>query len=222
MIVLQFENIGYIVSKPLGFKESERYPTVIFMHGAGTRGNDLEKLSKNPFFKEHNILLKKAIIYAPLCSEDTWFDIFESVRRFARFVSENKNTDKSRLYLIGASMGAYAVWQMLRSDPEMYAAAIPICGGGIYWGTERMKSIPVWAFHGKLDDIVLCEESIKMTDAINRAGGSAKLTILDEYGHSSWTYVYSNPEPFKWLLECRKEDVVSKIEEKFVSSEEFG
>ena len=219
---MQFENIGYIVLKPLGFKETEKYPTVIFMHGAGTRGNNLERLSKNPFFGEQNVLLKETVVYAPQCSSDTWFDIFETVRRFARFVYEQRNTDKSRLYLVGASMGAYAVWQMLRSDPELYTAAIPICGGGMYWNAERIKNIPVWAFHGKLDNIVLCEESIKMTDAINKAGGSAKLTVLDEYGHSSWTYVYSNPEPFEWLLKCRKEDMVSKNEEKFVSSEEFG
>ena len=157
MIVLQFDNIRYIVSKPLGFKETERYPTVIFMHGAGTRGDNIEKLSRNPFFKDHNILLKEAIIYAPLCSEDTWFDIFESVRRFARFVSENKNTDKSRLYLVGASMGAYAVWQMLRSDPELYAAAIPICGGGMYWNAEKK----MW-FRKSKKSLFLLKNSVKM------------------------------------------------------------
>ena len=158
---MQFENIGYIVSKPDGFKETEKYPVVIFMHGAGTRGNDLKKLAKNPFFREENVLLKESIVYAPQCNEDTWFDMFERIRRFARFVSEDKNTDKSRLYLVGASMGAYAVWQMLRSDPDLYAAAIPICGGGIYWNAERFKNIRVWAFHGKLDTVVGCEESIK-------------------------------------------------------------
>ncbi len=219
---MQFENIGYIVSKPQGFKETEQYPAVIFMHGAGTRGNDLKKLKKNPFFNEKNVLLKESIVYAPQCNEDTWFDMFERIRRFARFVSEDKNTDKSRLYLVGASMGAYAVWQMLRSDPDLYAAAIPICGGGIYWDAERFKNIPVWAFHGKLDTVVRCEESIKMTDAINRAGGSAKLTILDEYEHSSWTYVYNNPEPFKWLLECKKEDLFLQTENRYASSVDFG
>lgn len=219
---MQFENIGYIVSKPYDFKEIEQYPAVIFMHGAGTRGKDLEKLSKNPFFREHNILLKEAVVYAPQCNADTWFDVFESVRRFAHFVYEQKSTDKSRLYLVGASMGAYAVWQMLRSDPELYAGAIPICGGGMYWNAERIKNIPVWAFHGKLDDVVLCEESIKMTDAINRAGGSAKLTVLDEYGHSSWTYVYSNSEPFEWLLGCKNTHSHAIQSNEYDSSAKFG
>lgn len=219
---MEFENIRYVISKPENFNKITKYPTVIFMHGAGTRGNDLEKLSKNPFFGEQNILLKEAVVYAPLCNSDSWFDIFESVRRFARFVYEQEYTDKTKLYLVGASMGAYAVWQMLRSDPELYAAAIPICGGGMYWNAERIKSIPVWAFHGKLDDVVICEESRKMTDAINRAGGNAKLTVLDEYGHSSWTYVYKTPEVFEWLLSCKKSTVEEDDNDKYSSSILFG
>jgi len=219
---LQFENIEYIVSKPLNFDETVKYPTVIFMHGAGTRGNDLQKVPRNPFFSDKNVLLKEAVVYAPLCSSDTWFDIFESVRRFAHFVSEHKNTDKSRLYLVGASMGGYAVWQMLMSDPELYAAAIPICGGGMYWNAERIKNIPVWAFHGKRDPVVLCEESINMTNRINEAGGSAKLTVLDEYEHSSWMYVYNNSEAFEWLLNCKKTELKANGSNGYNSSAKFG
>ena len=130
---MDFEGVKFVVSKPADFNSELQYPTIIFMHGAGTRGDNPDKVRSNPFFAENNVLLKEAIVYAPLCDKDTWFDMFESVRRFAHFVYEQKSTDKSRLYLVGASMGGYAVWQMLMSDPQLYAGAIPICGGGMYW-----------------------------------------------------------------------------------------
>ncbi len=219
---MEFEGVKYVVSKPADFNSELEYPTVIFMHGAGTRGDNPDRVSHNPFFAENNVLLKKAIVYAPLCDEDSWFDMFERIRRFARFVYEQKNTDKLRLYLVGASMGGYAVWQMLRSDPWLYAGAIPICGGGMYWNGERLKDIHIWAFHGRKDPVVLCEESIKMVECINKAGGNAKLTILDEYQHSVWTYVYNNPEPFEWLLNCKKELSECKGQSGFDSSELYG
>lgn len=200
---MKFNNLQYYVSMPDEFCDEKIYPVVIFMHGAGTRGNDLNKVSENPFFCENNILMSEAIIYAPLCNEDTWFELYESVRDFVKHIYEHKNTDKSRVYLVGASMGGYAVWQMLMSDPHMYAGAIPVCGGGMYWNAGKLKDVNVWAFHGKKDCVVLCEESIKMVDAINRCGGNAKLTILDEYEHNSWDYVYNTPEVFKWLLNCK-------------------
>ena len=156
-----YKDLKYLVSKPNDFDEEIKYPTVIFMHGAGTRGEDIDKIKENPFYNKNNILLSKAIVYAPLCDADTWFDLYKSILEFVHYVYEHKNTDKSRMYLVGASIGAYAVWQMLMSEPELYAGAVPICGGGMYCNSERLKDINIWAFHGKKDGIVLCEESIK-------------------------------------------------------------
>lgn len=217
-----FEGIKYVVSKPKNFNENLEYPTVIFMHGAGTRGDNIDRIFANPFFHKSNILLERAIIYAPLCDQNTWFDMFESIRRFARYVYEQNSTDTTRLYLVGASMGGYAVWQMLMSDPQLYAGAIPICGGGMYWNAGRLKDSNIWAFHGKKDYTVLCEESIKMVDCINQSGGNAKLTILDEYEHNAWTYVYENEEPFKWLLKCKKGRINERQHSQYDSSELYG
>lgn len=218
---MEFEKMQYYVSRPKNFCDKNVYPVVIFMHGAGTRGNDLNKVSENPFFCENNILLSEAIVYAPLCNEDTWFELYESVRDFVKYVYEHKNTDKSRIYLVGASMGGYAVWQMLMSDPQLYAGAIPICGGGMYWNAGKLKITNVWAFHGKKDSVVFCKESIKMVDGINKWGGNAKITILDECGHNSWDYVYNTPDVFKWLLSCRNKLLQSEQTD-YNSSELYG
>lgn len=217
-----FKDIKYLVSKPNEFNDELEYPTVIFMHGAGTRGDDIDKLKGNPFYNDNNILLSHTIVYSPLCNADSWFDLYEKITEFVNYVYNHKNTDKSRLYLVGASMGAYAVWQMLISQPQLYAGAIPICGGGMYWNAARLKDLNIWAFHGKKDSVVLCEESIKMVNNINKYGGNAKITILDNYEHNSWEYVYNNPEPFEWLLKCRKAESskLSGVIEN--SSENFG
>lgn len=93
--------------------------------------------------------------------------------------------DQSRVYIIGVSMGAYATWQMCMSHPDWFSAAVPICGGGMYWDAQRLRNLPVWAFHGALDTVVLPSESKKMVDAVNQKGGNAKLTIFEKDGHNS-------------------------------------
>ncbi len=195
-----FNEISYVMVKPKDFAETDKYPTIIFMHGAGTRGNDIEKLKTNPFFNLSIPHIENCITFAPHCNSDTWFDIFEQVLDFCKFVSEHRNTDRSRIYLIGASMGAYAVWQMAMSKPELFAAIVPICGGGMYWNSSRLKNIPIWAFHGKDDTCVSVNESIKMVNCINENGGNAKLTIYENTGHDAWSETYKNETVFKWLF----------------------
>lgn len=218
---MDFEGLKYLVKYPKDFKENLKYPTVIFLHGSGSRGQDFEKLVGNPFFKVENALQEKAIVYAPLCSEDTWFDVFEKLCRFAKYVTKRKTTDCERLYLIGASMGGYATWQMAMTGPELYAGIIPICGGGMYWNAARLKGISIWAFHGQDDQTVYCEESVKMVERINSCGGEAKLTLFENCGHNSWDKVYSDNSVMEWLLSCRrKKQAASKSE--YDSPLEFG
>ena len=101
-------------------------------------------------------------------------------------------------------MGGYATWQMAMSRPELFAAIVPICGGGMYWNAGRLKDVAVRAFHGKQDYVVLVGESEKMVEAVKRAGGDAQLTVYPENGHDAWTDTYQNPAVFAWLLEQKK------------------
>lgn len=201
---MKFEDMSYLVQYPKDYKEGEKHPVVVFVHGAGTRHPNCEKLKEHPFVVTKNQLHEKAILYVPLCSADTWFDIFEQLRRFAGYVSQREDTDRDRFCLMGASMGGYAVWQMAMSDPELYAGIVPICGGGMYWNAGRLKDIDVWAFHGRKDCVVYCEESIRMVEHINAAGGKAKLTLLEEYAHNAWDYVFGDEAVMQWLLSCRR------------------
>ena len=126
--------------------------------------------------------------------------MWEHLEKLVTTISSLPFADKDRIYLMGASMGGYATWQLAMSMPEVFAAVVPVCGGGTYWHAHRLVNVPVWAFHGGKDTVVFKEESINMVDAVNKCGGNAKLTIYPENEHDAWSDTYSNPEVFDWLL----------------------
>ena len=118
-------------------------------------------------------------------------------------------------------MGGYTVWQLGMSMPEVFAAMVPICGGGMYWNAGRLANVPVWAFHGAKDPTVFVEESKKMVDAVNACGGNARLTIYPENGHDSWTDTLTNPEVFKWLLEQENKNEIELVD-KYTDPKIYG
>lgn len=212
--ISEFEGLQYAVRFPDAYEPEGKYPVLIFLHGAGSRGNDINGVLTNPFFEaiqKHSEF--PFIVVAPLCNADTWFDIFSNVIEFTKYISTNSFTNERKIYGIGASMGGYALWQLAMSCPEVFAAIVPICGGGMYWNAARIKDIPVWAFHGAKDDVVSMDESERMVDAVNRAGGNARLTVYPENAHDAWTDTYRNYKVFEWLLENEKQGCKVNITE---------
>lgn len=214
--------IRYIIRYPDGYKEGERYPVLLFLHGAGTRGFTYEKVERNNFFenieKYENF---PAIVVAPICDGETWFDQFESLKKLYISMATADFADPDRVYILGLSMGGYATWQLAMSLPEYTAAIVPICGGGMYWNAARLKNVPVWAHHGALDKVVCPEESVKMVEAVKRAGGEATLTIYDGVEHASWLPVYKNYGVFEWLFSKRRYGAELK-DTSYNDAERFG
>lgn len=203
--------LRYLIRYPSGYVSGQRYPVLFFFHGAGTRGNDINKLINNPFFTHiGQVQPFPFIVIAPQCTENTWFDVFEKLQALLSAVAVSDFCDKTRIYAIGASMGGYATWQLGMSMPDLFAAIVPICGGGMYWNAERLKSTPVWAFHGEKDPVVLVEETKKMVTAVKKAGGNAKMTLYPEAAHDAWTETYRNSEVFRWLLSHQKSNTSSE------------
>ena len=200
MEILRHNELDYIIRYPGDFSADKKYPLVIFLHGAGTRGRNIDILCNNSFFNESSRFLADAITAAPQCYAETWFDIFEQLQNFIEAMIAPEYVDKGRVYLIGNSMGGYGTWQMAMSRPELLAAIVPICGGGMYWDAYRLKDMAVWAFHGNADRVVAWEESKKMVDAVLHHGGNAKLTIFEGMGHDYWTATYRTEEMWTWLL----------------------
>lgn len=211
-----------IIKYPKKISQDEKNPLIIFLHGAGSRGNTTEKLVTNPFFVlTENQKDFPFVVIAPLCSENTWFDMFEKLQNLVIEAEKLSYVEKNRIYLMGASMGGYATWQLAMSMPEHFAAILPICGGGMYWNAARLAKLPVWAFHGAKDTVVFPEESQKMVNAVNKSGGNAKLTVYSECDHDSWSNTYSNPEVFSWLLEHKRAETI-ELNDQYNNSEMFG
>ena len=184
----------------------ESVPLIIYLHGASSRGTELSQLSHagpiGELEKGRNV---PARMVAPQCCGDTWFELFETLIDFAENTANESGVDKSRIYLTGVSMGAYAAWQLAMTKPDMFAALVPICGGGMYWNAERLKNMPVWAFHGALDDYVYPEESIKMVYRINKSGGNAKITVFEKADHNAWDPAYALDEMWNWMFRQKRE-----------------
>ena len=198
--ILRYKEIDYVIRYPEGFSEENTYPLLFYIHGSGGRGRDIERICEHPFFVETDKYHLNAVSVVPQCYEDSWFSIFEQLQEFIRFHIDQNYIDADRVYVMGSSMGGYTTWQLAMSRPEWFAAIVPICGGGMYWNAAKLKALPIWAFHGSVDDVVFLEESQKMVNTVNRAGGNAKLTICENVCHNSWLNAYNSKELFDWLF----------------------
>lgn len=202
----EFHGLKYLVRYPAGHKAGDKHPTILFLHGAGTRGDDLEMIRANSFFRitgEYEDF--PFVCVAPQCRcVDTWYDYWETLKAFVKDILASDYCDEHRFYVIGNSMGGYATWQMGISMPEVIAAIAPICGGGVAWNTGRLKDVPVWAFHGAKDPAVNIAESIRMVDGVNKRGGNAKLTVYPDVQHDCWLNAYADPALFEWFLSHTK------------------
>ena len=197
----ELNNMKYLVRYPDDYADDRKYPVILCLHGAGTRSSDTEILRNYSLFNEAAKFENfPFIIIAPLCSENTWFDLWPTLKALVREVAQLPRMDEKRIYLTGNSMGGYAAWQLAMSMPEYFAAIAPICGGGMNWRASALKSIPIWAFHGQADDDVPRVYSEVMVDAVNEQGGDAVLTQFPGVGHNSWDPAYLTTDLIPWLL----------------------
>lgn len=199
--VKEFETLKYIVRYPKGYIEGEKYPVVIYLHGAGSRGDSIEP-SKNSVFMNYTEEYPFVSI-APQCDAETWFDVFEQLKRLVMKVVCEKFADEERIYLTGASMGGYTCWMLSILRPNLFAAAVICCGGGTYWSAHRIK-FPVIAVHGLEDTTVLPRESEIMVEKINQHGGNAQMISHEKLGHNVWQITFNDRNIYKWLYEQKK------------------
>jgi predicted peptidase len=180
----------------------KKLPLIMFLHGAGERGNDLDLV------KIHGIpkLINEGrdfpfIAVSPQCPLRSWWTHeLDALKGLLEHVITTHSVDTKRVYLTGLSMGGMGTWAFAGTHPKYFAAIAPVCGGGDSILTRDLTKVPVWAFHGEKDTIVPLEESQRMVKALKKAGGQAKLTVYKNVGHDSWTQTYNNPKFYEWLL----------------------
>jgi len=205
-------SLEYYLSLPLQYDQIEdSWPLIMFLHGAGERGNDLSLVKKHGIPRVVNEMEDFPFVtVSPQCPEnDWWLNRLEDLKYLIDTIVEQYRIDESRIYLTGLSMGGFGTWHMAVEYPETFAAIAPICGGGlgILGFPERVieiKHIPVWVFHGEKDNIVPVEESRVLVRELKSAGGNVQLKIYPEAGHDAWTETYSNPELYEWFMNNRR------------------
>jgi predicted peptidase len=210
------DTLPYGLLSPLKITPGEKYPLVIFLHGAGERGNDNDKHIKHiQILFNRNVLDKyPSFVLAPQCpekqvwSEMMWGKSFgETPTKPMQMVIElidkiilEYPVDASRIYVTGVSMGGFGTWDLIMRFPYRFAAAVPICGGGDEKAVEKIKHIPLWVFHGTEDDVVSPTLSRKMVNALQKAGVSPGYTEFPGVKHSSWNQAYREPHLMPWLF----------------------
>jgi predicted peptidase len=197
-------SLDYLLYLPKGYGDdpAKKWPLILFLHGSGERGDDLElvKLYGLPKKLEFGADLP-FIVISPQChAESYWLLYLDDLKALVEDITARYAVDSAHIYLTGMSMGGTGAWMLGAAYPELFAAMVPICGRSVPSLAKRLKDMPVWAFHGETDPVVPADESRRMTRALQEVGGDVTLTLYPGVGHDSWTRTYDNPEIYAWLL----------------------
>jgi len=223
---------------PSSIEQGKQYPLLLFLHGAGERGNDNKKQlihGSHLFTDPGNRQRFPSIVVLPQCPEDDYWsnvnrtvnedgsrsfefdvqkpptDAMQAVIALMDSLLGTDMVDKDRVYVGGLSMGGMGTFEIAYRRPDWFAAAFPICGGGDPSSADAIAGeIPFWIFHGEKDDIVLPENSRRMARAIRDKGGEARLTIYPEANHNSWDPAFAEPDILTWVYSHSKGDRISR------------
>jgi predicted peptidase len=218
---------AYQVYVPADWTAKQKWPVVLFLHGAGERGADgiIQTEVGIGTAVRRRADQAKCVIVFPQCLKNRWWSEPEmqaqALKALELSVKEFRG-DTNRLYLTGISMGGYGTWALASANPGKFAALAPVCGGirvpaaiakqmnmpvvegDVYTPVaQKVGKTPVWIFHGGADPVVPVSESRSMNEALKAAGGNVKYTEYEGVSHNSWDKAYGEKEFFTWLLSQR-------------------
>jgi len=225
---LKQDNIEYpyAVYVPRAYDKEKEWPLVVFLHGAGERGGD-GLLPTNegigPAIRR-NPERFPAVVLFPQCPKDTaWISLPKMLDDLIERTRKDYHIDEKRIYLTGLSMGGYGTWIWGATRADLFAAMMPICGGGKTddlrhldkeqvtkdYGTleervAQLATVPIWAFHGAVDDVVPPERSREMVELVRTAGGAIQYTEYPGVKHNSWVQAYGDEEAIRWMFSQKK------------------
>lgn len=221
------DTLLYRMLYPVDYGSRKKYPLIIFLHGAGERGNDNRKQlthGSELFLKEEIRRDYPAIVVFPQCPEsDFWSSVkisredssarfnfdyppdptpsLELVMGLIKHLTRMEAVDRNRIYVMGLSMGGMGTFELLAREPKKFAAAIPICGGGNPADCKKYaKDVPLWVFHGAKDNIVDPDYSRAMVEELKKLEADVTYTEYPEAGHNSWDQAFAEPDLMKWLF----------------------
>ena len=207
------ETLQYLLYLPKEYEPGAEkdWPLLLFLHGAGERGDDLDlvtvhgppkRIAKEPEFAEKCPF----IVVSPQCLKDHYWSPAQ-LQLLLDEIIERYQVDEKRIYVTGISMGGFGTWMLTADKPERFAAVAPICGGFDPEQAKKFVNVPVWTFHGDADGAVPVKLTQNMVKAIEDVGGKkVKMTIYPGVNHDSWTQTYINQELYDWFLEHSLEE----------------
>lgn len=216
--------LNYRIFLPPNLSKSEKVPLVLFLHGAGERGEDNARQLVHgipallEYLKNTN---QRAILLIPQCPADRrWVEVHWGddahtmpeepsvpMRALMKLLNQTIHefpVDPNRVYVTGISMGGFGTWDIIQRAPDLFAAALPVCGGGDLAQAATLKDLPIWAFHGAVDKVIKPERSRDMIRAVRQAGGRPVYTEYPGVAHVSWTQTYTNRAVLDWLFSQHK------------------
>ncbi len=218
--------LKYRLLKPIQYEAGKKVPLILFLHGAGERGDDNASQLKHGAKDLSDAKRRQqypCYIVVPQCPKELkWSEVdwskeasaqpeqpsqsMQSIKELLDEMVETAGVDKNRIYITGLSMGGYGTWDAIGRYPDFFAAAIPICGGGDPKMVSKFSKLPIWCFHGSADTVVKPIRSREMVDALKKVGSPIQYTEYAGVGHDSWSATYSNPELYTWLFAQQKSD----------------
>lgn len=216
--------LPYRLFKVKNPEASKKYPLILFLHGAGERGdNNTSQLTANQgatvWASDAHQAEHPAYVIAPQCPTDKqWVDTdwtkgsysitnvplsdqLATALEIADAIADEFDTDPTRQYITGLSMGGYGTWDAVLRNPTRFAAALPVCGAGDPTKAEAIKSLPLWTAHGDADTVVPVSGSREMVMALETLGSDIQYSEYPGVGHDAWTQTYANEEIIDWLFE---------------------
>ena len=203
---------GYILYIPekMTEKSIEEMPLLVYLHGAGERGTNLEHVERHgiPYLIHAENAEIPAIVLCPQCpAQFVWNNIVTEVKALIEKTVREWSIKKDRICITGSSMGGYGTWEMGMTYPDYFSAIAPVCGGGMQWRSQKLLTTPVKAYHGTRDDVVELINSRLMIKNLTDSSAGAELVEMDGFGHNDGIYeAYKNRDLIKWILSKRRVD----------------
>jgi len=201
------DKMNYIVAHP---EKYERLPLLVYLHGAGERGRNVEHLYRHGvarmIYEGHDI---PAVVLCPQCPAFfIWNNMVKELKALIDKVADEYMVDRDRIVLTGSSMGGFGTWEMGMCYPETFAAIAPVAGGGVCWRTSKLRSTPVLAYHGDMDTVVPYSQSEILVNSLKKDGGAqVSLTNMKGQGHNDGIYnAYFSTDLVERLLTYEKKD----------------
>ncbi|HKI37487.1 MAG TPA: serine hydrolase [Gemmataceae bacterium] len=197
--------LDYLLYLPKGYEKGDKeWPLVLFLHGAGEIGTDLEKVKANGPPKLIAAGKDLPFLVVSPQSPRFWWEP-QTLNALLDEITANYKVDKDRVYVTGLSMGGMGTWSLAASRPDRFAALVPICGAGNPADARKLKDLPIRIFQGGKDPFVRPETAEAMLKALKDAGAKdVELKVYPEAGHDSWTQTYDDPKVFEWLLRQKR------------------